>query len=175
MDRYLFFSFQAAFSQGLEIGGLMGRTDQWSGAAFLIISACICCGSALLPYGNVHNPGPGFLPFWLGVVLGGMSIGLILQSSLRKAKGKRLRELLAEKVRWVKVFSTLVALILYAVLMDHIGFLITTFFLILYLIRFIDPQSWKKALGWALVGSIGAHLVFNVWLQLRLPKGFLGI
>jgi hypothetical protein len=59
--------------------------------------------------------------------------------------------------------------------MDHIGFLITTFFLILYLIRFIDPQSWKKALGWALVGSIGAHLVFNVWLQLRLPKGFLGI
>ena len=153
----------------------MGKTDQWSGVAFLIVSVCICWGSALLPYGNVHDPGPGFLPFWLGIVLGLMSIGLILQSSLKKTRGKMLRELLAEKVRWVKVLSTLIALTLYAVLMDYVGFLIITFLLIAYLIRFIDPQSWKKALGWALVGSVGAHLIFNVWLQLRLPRGFLGI
>jgi putative tricarboxylic transport membrane protein len=153
----------------------MGKTDQWSGVAFLIVSTCICWGSALLPYGNVHDPGPGFLPFWLGIVLGLMSIGLILQSSLKKSGGKMLREVLAEKVRWVKVLSTLIALTLYAVLMDYVGFLIITFLLIAYLIRFIDPQSWKKSLGWALAGSIGAHLIFNVWLQLRLPRGFLGI
>lgn len=153
----------------------MGRTDQWSGVVLLIVSACIFWGSALLPYGNVRNPGPGFLPLWLGVILGVLSIGLILQSSLQKRKGKMLRELLAEKIRWVKVLSTVIALIAYALLMDYVGFLVITFLFIAYLIRFIDPQPWKKAIGWALVGSVGSHLVFNVWLQLRLPKGFLGI
>jgi len=153
----------------------MRKTDQWGGIVFLIVSVCICWGSARLPYGNVHDPGPGFLPLWIGIVLGMMSIALIVHSSLQKGKGRTLQEVLAQKIRWVKVVSTVVALILYAFLMDYVGFLITTFLLIAYLIRFIDLQPWKKAIGWAVAGSVGAHLIFNVWLQLRLPKGFWGI
>lgn len=153
----------------------MRKIDQWSGVVLLIVSACICWGSALLPYGNVHNPGPGFLPLWLGILLGAMSVGLIVQTSLRKEKGKMLRELLAEKIRWVKVLAALVALIFYAFSIDYLGFLIVTFIFIAFLMRFIDPQPWKTVILWALIGSVGSYLIFEVWLKLRLPKGLLGI
>jgi hypothetical protein len=42
-------------------------------------------------------------------------------------------------------------------------------------LRSIEPQTWKAVIGWALVGSLGSYLVFEVWMKLRLPKGFLGV
>jgi len=153
----------------------MKKLDQWNGVAFLIISGIICWGSTRLPYGNVHNPGPGFLPFWLGVVMGLLSIALLIKTTFQTERVKMIRELFAKKIRWGKVFYVLAGLILYAFLMDYLGFLLITFLFIAFLTRFIDPQSWKKVIGWALVGSVGSYLIFEVWMKLRLPKGFFGI
>lgn len=153
----------------------MKRTDQWSGLVLLIISALICWGSILLPYGSIHNPGPGFLPFWLGIILGLMAIGLILNSTRQKEGAKMIRDLLSEKIRWGKVLYVLIALVAYGYLMELLGFPIVTFLFMVFLLWFIDPQPWKSVVGWALVGAIGCYLIFEVWLKLRLPKGFLGV
>jgi len=153
----------------------MKKTDQWSGLVLLILAGFICCGSILLPYGNIHNPGPGFFPLWLGIILGALSIGLLLQSARRKEGARVLGDILAERVRWQKVLWVLIALVLYGCLMNIFGFLIVTFFLMAFLLRFIEPQPWKSVIGWTLVGSLGCYLVFEVWMKLRLPKGFLGI
>jgi hypothetical protein len=153
----------------------MKKTDQWSGLVLLILAGFICCGSILLPYGNIHNPGPGFFPLWLGIILGALSIGLLLQSARRKEGARVLGDILPEKVRWQKVLWVLIALVLYGCLMNIFGFLIVTLFLMAFLLRFIEPQPWKSVIGWTLVGSLGCYLVFEVWMKLRLPKGFLGI
>lgn len=153
----------------------MKKTDQGSGLFLLILAGLICWGSILLPYGNIHNPGPGFFPLWLGIILGGLSIGLLLQAARRKEGARVLGDVLAEKVRWPKVLSVLVALVLYGCLMNILGFLIVTFLLMAFLLRFIEPQPWRSVIGWTLVGSLGSYLVFEVWMKLRLPKGFLGI
>lgn len=141
----------------------------------LILAGFICWGSTLLPYGNIHNPGPGFFPLWLGIILGGLSIGLLLQAARRKEGARVLGDILAEKVRWPKVLFVLIALVLYGCLMNILGFLIVTFLLMAFLLRFIEPQPWRSVVGWTLVGSLGSYLVFEVWMKLRLPKGFLGI
>jgi len=151
------------------------KTDQFNGVLFLIISILICFGSIHFPYGNVHNPGPGFLPFWLGVVLGLLSIILLIRTSLQRKETRLFRQVLTEKIRWGKVLITVVALILYGVLMEYVGFLLLTFLFMACLMRFVDPQSWKRVIGWALVGSVGSYLIFEVWMKLRLPKGFLGV
>ena len=151
------------------------KTDQFNGALFLIISILICIGSIRFPYGNVHNPGPGFLPFWLGVVLGLLSVLLLIKTMLQRKEAMLFRQVFTEKIRWGKVLITLVALILYGVLMEDAGFLLLTFLFLVSLIRFVDPQPWKRVIGWALVGSVGSYLIFEVWMKLRLPKGFLGV
>ncbi len=153
----------------------MKRTDQGSGFFLLVLAGLICWGSILLPYGNIHNPGPGFFPLWLGVILGALSVGLLLQAARRKEEARVGGDVLAEKVRWPRVLSVLVALVLYGWLMNILGYLIVTFLLMAFLLRFIEPQPWRSVIGWTLVGSLGSYLVFEVWMKLRLPKGFLGI
>jgi len=153
----------------------MKKADQWSGIALSILSAGMISAALRLPYGNLHNPGPGFFPLWLGVILGGMSIALFVQTTRGKESERTLKEILEEDVRWGKVLLVLGALILYGFLMDTIGFLIVTFLLMIVLLKFIEPQPWKVVIAWALGGSVGSYLIFEVWMKLRLPKGFLGI
>jgi len=86
-----------------------------------------------------------------------------------------LGDILPEKVRWPKVLWVLISLVLYGCLINALGFLIVTLLLMAFLLRFIEPQPWKSVIGWTLVGSLGSYLVFEVWMKLRLPKGFLGI
>jgi putative tricarboxylic transport membrane protein len=153
----------------------MKKADQWSGLALSILAVGMIWAALGLPYGNIHNPGPGFFPLWLGVILGGMSIALFVQTTRGKESERTLGDILEEDVRWGKVLLVLAVLILYAFLMDYIGFLIVTFLLMIVLLRFIEPQPWKVVIGWALGGSVGSYLIFEVWMKLRLPKGFLGI
>jgi len=153
----------------------MKKADQWSGLVLIILAGLICWGSIFLPYGNIHNPGPGFFPLWLGIILGAMAIGFILKAAWQKEGGKVLRDILAEKVRWEKVLFVLLALALYGYLMNFLGYLIVTFLLMAFLLRFIEPQPWKPVIGWTLLGSLGSYLIFEVWMKLRLPKGLLGI
>jgi putative tricarboxylic transport membrane protein len=153
----------------------MKKADQWSGLFLLIIAGCILWGSISLPYGNIHNPGAGFFPLWLGIILGAMAIALMLKSTRQREKGKLLLDILREKVRWEKVFFVLIALVLYAYLMNLLGFLIVTFLLMAFLLRVIEPHPWKTVVGWVLIGAFGSYLVFEIWMKLRLPRGFLGI
>jgi hypothetical protein len=153
----------------------MKKADQGSGLVLLVIAGFITWGSLSLPYGNIHNPGPGFFPLWLGMILGAIAVGLILKSTRQKEDAKLLQDILSEKVRWEKVFLVLIALILYGSLMNYFGFLIVTFLLLAFLLYFIEPHPWKTVVGWTLIGAFGAYLIFEVWMKLRLPKGFLGI
>ena len=153
----------------------MKKADQGSGLFLLVIAGFISWGSILLPYGNIHNPGPGFFPLWLGITLGAMAIGLILKSARQKAGARALQGILREKVRWEKVLWVLIALILYASLLNLMGFLIITILLMFFLLYFIEPHPWKTVIAWTLIGAVGSYLVFEVWMKLRLPKGFLGI
>jgi len=153
----------------------MKKADQWSGLFLLILAGFICWGALSLSYGRVHNPGPGFYPFWLGVILGAMALGLFLKTTCQKERAKALRAILSEKVRWEKALFVVVALLLYGYLMNLLGYLIVTFLLMAFLLRFIEPRPWKAVIGWTLTGSLGSYLIFEVWMKLRLPKGFLGI
>lgn len=142
---------------------------------FLITSALIYLGAAKLPYGDIHNPGPGFFPVWIGILLGAMSMALIVKTTRQREQTKMIREVLAEKIRWGKVLLVLLALLLYAVLIQYAGFLAITFLFIAFLLRFVDPQPWRKVILWGLIGSGGCYLLFDVWMRLRLPKGVFGV
>ncbi len=74
----------------------------------------------------------------------------------------------------IKVSPVLILLVLYAVLLDTLGFLIVTFLLIFLLLEVIYRRKWWVGLITALAGSLGSYLIFQVWLQSQLPKGLLG-
>ena len=63
----------------------------------------------------------------------------------------------------------------YALVLDILGFLISTFLLLSFLFRFgMEPQKWFWAIGGSVIASLSCYVVFELWLRTQLPKGILG-
>lgn len=150
----------------------MKRYDQISSLFWLFFALLICIQSIRLPLGTWDDPGPGFLPLGSGIVLGLLSSITYLKAHLRKSQG--VQQAWFPKERWKNLLLVLAALFGYTICLEILGFLITTFFLLILLFRGVEPQKWVVSiLGSALI-SFASYVVFELWLKAQLPKGILG-
>lgn len=123
-------------------------------------------------------PGAGFLPFLAGVILVALALALFIsavRSRGNKAGMASNERFFAHPESWKKVLLALTALLAYWVVLEHLGFLITTYLLLLFLLRVIEPQKWLVAVATALVATTFSYALFNLWLKVQLPKGILGL
>ena len=151
----------------------MNFRDGLSGLFWLIISILVCVESIRIDIGTFHNPGPGFLPFWAGVVLGMFSIALLITSIL-KGKGEKGISSLWKGMEWHKVIIVLASLFIYAILLHRLGYLIATFGLLALLFGVMSRQRLWIPVVSALITSLLSYLIFYVWLGVQLPKGIFG-
>jgi len=151
----------------------MNLRDQFSSLFWLAISILVVFGGVSIRgnVGTFHYPGPGFLPFWAGVGLGVFSIILLVRSSLAKKEGGGLRELIGKK--WRNVVLVVGSLFVYAILLPSIGYLITTFGLLILLLGLLGRMRLWVRVGGALIIAVSTYVIFDVWLQLQLPAGIL--
>jgi putative tricarboxylic transport membrane protein len=151
----------------------MNFRDRMSGLFWLIISISICVQSIRINIGTLHNPGPGFLPFWAGVVLGIFSI-VLLVTSILKGKGEKSISNLWKGMEWNKVIIILASLFIYAILLHKLGYLITTSGLFVLLFGVMRRQRLWIPVVSAVITALLSYLIFYVWLGVQLPKGILG-
>jgi putative tricarboxylic transport membrane protein len=144
--------------------------DRWSGLFWLAVASLICIGALKLSLGRAHDPGPGFFPFFTGMGLGILSLILYLRSR-DSFKTAGLAGLWTDSGKAVKVLLTVVALLLYAVAMEYLGFLLSTTLFLGFLLRMIEPQRWPMVIGGSLLASFVSYAIFALWLKAELPKG----
>jgi hypothetical protein len=130
------------------------------------LGAAVAYESAKLPFGTIHNPGPGFFPWWTSAVI--IFLGLIHVFTALRSRSSHARK---DRGRLVKVFALLIVLAVYTFLLDSLGYLFCTFLLVLFMLRATDPQRWPIALGVAAIAAVGTYVVFAVWLSVPLPRG----
>lgn len=141
---------------------------------FLGIGVFFALYARSVEIGTWNEPGPGFLPFWAGVTLSAMSIALLVGSYSRKAWAVRPSFFLRSD-SWKRVLATFLSLIAYNLLLEPLGFTLTTFLFLLFLVKSIFPQTWRRTLLVSILGSVIARLLFINFLETQLPKGFLGL
>jgi putative tricarboxylic transport membrane protein len=123
--------------------------------------------------GDWSEPGPGFMPFWSGIVLTVMALFLLLGSFKRK-EWQVMPPFFPLADSWKRVLLAFLAMVAYLLLFKPLGFTLVTFFFIAFLLKTIFPQSWKRTLIVAAVTAILARLIFINFLETQLPVGFLG-
>ena len=138
----------------------------------LLFALLICVESLRLPLGSWRDPGAGFLPLGAGIFLGILSVMAFFQTGPQK--GEKVQRSRWSKGRWKSIVLILLALCGYSIFLDFLGFLLTTFFLLILLFRFVEPQPWKVAIGGSLLASVLSYVVFEIWLKTQLPPGVLG-
>ena len=126
-----------------------------------------------IPIGSPGRPQTGFYPLILASLLTILSLTLLWEA-LKEKKEKR------SPVRggWgglKKVGLTLAALVAFAFLLKPLGYLLSIFLLIAFLMRAIEPQRWWKVIVVAFLCSTVSFLILDLLLDTPLPRGILGI
>lgn len=150
----------------------MGRADRISGIFWLCFAVLMIIQSYHLGLGTLHKPGPGFLFFWVNIILGIMSLVVFFQAWAGK-KGEGPQPAIFGRQNVSKIIFVLISLFFYALLMEPVGFIPVTLLLFIFLLGIIEKKKWYYALFVSILVTVISYLIFETWLQSQLPKGLL--
>jgi len=131
-------------------------------------------GSFQLGLGTLGEPGSGFLSFLAGSFICLMALIVFIQSFLQ-GKGFQVKiSTLWKGIRWYRSALVGLLLLVYILVLEWIGFLLTTFLIVLAMVKGVERLSWGKALLISISASAVCYLVFDKLLKAALPRGLLG-
>ncbi len=153
--------------------GILHHRDFFSSLFWVVCSLLIILGSLWLPLGELHNPGPGFLPLLVGVLMAILST-ILLWQSVRIHKVQEALHVL-ESRNLFKLIATFLAMLIYVPVFSLLGFLLATIPLMIFLFKAIGEMGWKISLVGGTLISLSIYVVFKVWLEVQFPIGVWGI
>jgi putative tricarboxylic transport membrane protein len=151
----------------------MSLRNQWSGLFWLVFSIFVCVEAIRMGTGSFRSPGPGFLPFWSGIVVGTLAILLLVIGTLKREEGGKIKNLW-RGMNWRTVILVSASLVIYCILLPRLGFLITTLGLMTLLFSIVKRSRLWIQVFTALLTVLVTYVTFYVWLGVQLPKGLLG-
>jgi putative tricarboxylic transport membrane protein len=123
--------------------------------------------------GGIANPGPGFYPLGLGLLLMFLSL-VLLGQELKAGSSKGRVSGLTVSGRLKKVGYVISVLIAAIFVFERAGYLVTIFSFMFLLALAGGVQRWKKGLVISILTVAGVYVVFVVLLEQQLPHGFFG-
>jgi hypothetical protein len=144
----------------------------YSGLVLVALSAGVAWHAVDLGLGVMRSPGPGFVFFWTAV----FQLALALRMMVRGLRSRVAVAPLWRGLAWGKVIGVTLAVVAYALLLERMGYLVTTGLFATYLFALLAETRRK---WWAIVGGAAAttaitYLVFDRAFSVQLPKGIFG-
>lgn len=125
--------------------------------------------SIQLPLGSFKAPGPGFFPVGLSLVIVLISLTLLVRNPKKSVHNTEETYMGVRKM--ILTFSGLVA---YAFLLELLGFVISTFGLTFFLLWVVQKARWPISIFLAATTTLLSRVVFESFLGVPFPRGFLG-
>jgi putative tricarboxylic transport membrane protein len=146
--------------------------DRTSSVFFLAVSIVVFIGSVQLGIGTARQPGPGFITFGASGLLGILSLIVFMRTLVKRGQSG---ETLFKGALWWRVVLSGIMILGYALVMPILGYLITTFLLMLFLYFMIHEQKWYWVIISSLLSSLGSYYLFSKLLSCQFPDGLFGL
>lgn len=143
--------------------------DLYLSGVCLIGAGIIIILSFNMGVGTLKNPEPGFMPVIAGSLMALFSIVILLRNLMQKKSKKPF-----QGVIWYRVVTPFLLIIAYAFILKWLGYILSTFFILIILFRLIKRYSWAFVIGISMFLSIISFAIFDTGLEVNLPKGVLG-
>jgi hypothetical protein len=148
----------------------MRKRDRIQALLWAVFGLYVMYEGILLKLGTGRAPKPGFMIFWVGVIIVILSALFFLGTF---AAPEQERTDLWRGIRWLRGAKLAAALALYMAAFQPLGFILSTFLLLVYMFKGLEPQSWRNALLFSAATVAICYLVFGVFLELQFPPGVL--
>ncbi len=136
---------------------------------FLIcLAVYILIGSVQLGFGTLKEPGAGFFPFVGGLVI------LVSDILTFLPKTRAYLPIFKEKGGVMTFLSFLLIFSLWIIVMPYLGYVIVTFIAAFVMFKVMHLEGWIKPVLFSIGIASFIYLLFDCWLYLDLPRGFLG-
>jgi putative tricarboxylic transport membrane protein len=136
-----------------------------------MLAVLVMIESVRLSLDSIHSPGPGFVPFFLGLSLAVLS----LLSLLVPDQQVKTEAFWNNWERGRNVFFIFAGLGIYLLLLRSAGFFIDTFLLMIYLMKFSGEKGYQRAIVTSALTMVFIYFLFYKLLSIPLPKGMVGV
>lgn len=155
----------------------MRRINLGAGICFFAFSLLVMSASWSMEYYSSLGPGPGFFPFWLGLLMAILSTIWLVQIGIgwKRDAGSDAAHFLPERAGLVRVLSIIGSLGLMVVFVETIGFQLSMFAFLVFLLVALGRVSTRLTVIVAVLGSFGLNYVFTTWLDVQLPVSSLPV
>ena len=145
------------------------KLDRVASVLLFVVGALVAHAGFRLPYTVEGTPGPGFFPFWIGLVM--MFLSAVLCFTTR-SPNRPFVDSLASFRRPALVGGAFLA---YVFLLKYVGLVGGLVLMTAFILGQVERKSRMVWIGASVLIGLGCHLIFKVWLGVPLPKSILGI
>ena len=147
----------------------MHRADRVTAALLLALAAGFSAGALkYYRYWDENGPGAAFLPFWLGLVMAGLALLMLLRRPRAADAGVDWRPRDEGRTRVVLV---IIATVVFVALLKVVGMIVGTALYLAVVIRWVGRHRWRVAVAVGLAAAGFNYLVFARWLRVPFPEG----
>jgi putative tricarboxylic transport membrane protein len=138
---------------------------------FALAIAAIGYGSKM-PFGKLSSPQAGFFPVLIAILLAVLSL-ILLGQTLKRRPEKQTP--VPPNPAWGgrPLFLTIGVLFAFTLFFEYLGYLISTFLLMAFLLGAIGSKKWWVMFLVAFFTTMISYLLFGVLLNTPLPSGLL--
>ena len=146
------------------------NAERVGGLFWLAFGLAVVIGSIHLGLGTLQAPGSGFLSFSAGIFLLIMAV-LVIGHSYRKGESQETFGAIWKKTNWRRPTVVSILMLFYILTLEWLGFFLTSFIALLFLFRWVEKASWKRATLIPFGVTVFAYLLFHTMLNATLPQG----
>ena len=153
------------------MAGVVRRGDFWAGLLLAALGTYIVVEARGWVYMGEDGPGAGFFPTWYGSAMIVLSLALVATTALKRGpESKRSISPWQDLGRALACWAAFVACVaLMPVAGFAISFALLTWFIVAVMARRPQRIAWSVAIG----GSALFYAIFEIGLELSLPRGML--
>lgn len=146
---------------------MQNKRDMIASVLLILVGIAVIVWSIRLQVGTLLRPMSGFFPFWVGLGIIALSLILLVQGWLGRSKASKAYG------RWQRPLLMVVGLAVYSIVLDPLGYILSTIFIAAVTLRILGVLSWKVIGVSSVVLSVSVYFLFTRLLGVELPAGVL--
>ena len=154
----------------------MKKDEAIVGIVIFLFGGLTALLSLRMPVGTFRMAGTGMFPLFLGILLMILSGAFVLKFFFQGKEEQIKKETATESSESpLQLILFLGAMALATLFLNQLGYPLTSLLLMVALLRILGIKRWGVNILISVVTAVGSYFLFVKWLDIPMPKGWIGI